>query len=185
MRAIAGDFRRCPHDWFPQCVGKRCPVATCDENFRTFAKVTSADLRGWESVIPPQPATKEHQTYTAGPPTPPSSCRRFIPVPLALARVCLGVWSSQARAVHLPNTALRALHVAAGHFSWHDVTLATVSVCEARVQHAPKGRVIRTRRPVLPALPTQKTKQKQNKNTTPFSSLTKPAWFSESGSVCK
>ena len=84
VRAIAGDFRRCPHDWFPQCVGKRCPVATCDENFRTFAKVTSADLRGWESVIPPQPATKEHQTYTAGPPTPPSSP---LARPLPLRRV--------------------------------------------------------------------------------------------------
>ena len=42
----------------------RIPPAVCDRNFRTFAFMTSPDLKRWEVTAPPQPATKEHQTYT-------------------------------------------------------------------------------------------------------------------------
>ena len=66
-----GDLLGCGHDWYPQCSApsfgakeKRCDHAVCNSNFRTFALMTSADLKTWMVSLPAQPATKEHQTYT-------------------------------------------------------------------------------------------------------------------------
>eukprot|EP01052_Picozoa_sp_SAG31_P034043 SAG31_NODE_3921_length_3749_cov_6.133973_4_plen_429_part_00 len=64
--ARPGDDLGYAHSWFPQCASpkSRIPAAVCESNFRTFSFMTSPDLRQWTVRVPPQPATKEHQTYT-------------------------------------------------------------------------------------------------------------------------
>eukprot|EP01043_Picozoa_sp_COSAG02_P038557 COSAG02_NODE_2982_length_7621_cov_3.542808_9_plen_477_part_01 len=61
-----GDQLGYPHTWYPQCASSKSkiPPAVCDKNFRTFAFMTSPDLKHWTVRAPPQPASKEHQTYT-------------------------------------------------------------------------------------------------------------------------
>jgi hypothetical protein len=61
-----GDPLGYAHSWFPQCASpkSKIPAAVCDTNFRTFAFMTSPDMKQWKVTSPPQPATKEHQTYT-------------------------------------------------------------------------------------------------------------------------
>ena len=61
-----GDFIGCGHSWYPQCAtSTKHTCRVCSSNYRTFAFMTSPDLDTWTTSLPPQPATKEHQAYTA------------------------------------------------------------------------------------------------------------------------